>query len=88
MAQVWRGSLLLAECVLSRAAEFAGVTGCELGAGTGVAGIALACAGARRVFVTDVGESVLGMCQVQTLWSQDLHERTPLADLQMPVAAS
>jgi len=66
VTQVWRGSLLLAEYVLSRAAEFAGVTACELGAGTGVAGIALACAGARRVFVTDVGESVLGKCQVQT----------------------
>ena len=65
--QVWRGSLLLAEYVLARAADFAGVTGCELGAGSGVAGIALACAGASCVFITDVGESVLGMCQVPSL---------------------
>ena len=62
--QVWRGSLLLAEYLLSRASDFENTAGCELGAGTGVAGIALACAGARRVFVTDIGSSVLDLCQV------------------------
>jgi predicted nicotinamide N-methyase len=62
---VWRGSLLLAEYVLSRASNFVDTVGCELGAGTGVAGIALACAGARRVFITDVGPSVLDLCQVR-----------------------
>lgn len=62
--QVWRGSLLLADYLMANRAAFNGAVGCELGAGTGLASIALAQAGARLVFATDVGSSVLDLSQV------------------------
>lgn len=62
--QVWRGALLLADYVLAHAAALRGCIGIELGAGAGLAGLALAAAGARRVFLTDVGSAVLANCQV------------------------
>lgn len=64
--QVWRGALVLADYVLAHAAGLRGSIGIELGAGAGLAGLALAAAGARRVFLTDVGSAVLANCQV---WS-------------------
>jgi predicted nicotinamide N-methyase len=52
--QVWRGSLLLADLLLGRPQLVAARTVAELGAGCGLAGIAAARAGARRVLATDL----------------------------------
>lgn len=49
--QVWRGSLVLADYILSRADDFKGVIGLEVGAGPGFAGLVLAMA-ASKVFLT------------------------------------
>lgn len=64
LLQVWRGSLLLADYLLANSTSVVGIVGCELGAGAGLASIALARAGARRVFATDTGQEVLGLCKV------------------------
>ena len=64
--QVWRGALLLADYVLAHSQALCGCVGLELGAGAGLAGLALAAAGAQRVFLTDVGAAVLDNCQVRT----------------------
>ena len=65
MLQVWRGALLLADYVLAHSHALGDCVGLELGAGAGLAGLALAAAGARRVFLTDVGAAVLANCQVR-----------------------
>ena len=65
MLQVWRGALQLADYILAQGHALRGCYGLELGAGAGLAGLALAAAGARRVFLTDVGAAVLDNCQVQ-----------------------
>jgi predicted nicotinamide N-methyase len=52
--QVWRGSLLLADLLLSRPQLVAARTIAELGAGCGLAGVAAARAGAGRVLATDL----------------------------------
>ena len=64
LAQVWRGALLLADYVLASAERLRSCVGLELGAGAGLAGLALAAAGARCVFLTDTGSAVLANCKV------------------------
>ncbi|KAK9843724.1 hypothetical protein WJX81_003761 [Elliptochloris bilobata] len=68
--QVWRGSLLLADYVISHTHMLHGCIALELGAGAGLAGLALAAAGARRVFLTDLGTAVLDNCQ----WNVDANQ--------------
>jgi len=65
---VWRGALLLADYVLASAERLRSCVGLELGAGAGLAGLALAAAGARRVFLTDTGSAVLDQCKVTLRW--------------------
>lgn len=71
--QVWRGSFLLADFILSEAAEFKGSTVLELGAGTGLASIVTACS-AKRVYCTDVGEDLLNMCRRNVTLNKHLIE--------------
>ncbi|CAN6194085.1 unnamed protein product [Urochloa humidicola] len=62
--QVWKAALLLADFVLHKSftsSEFDGVTAIEVGAGTGLVGLALARV-ARRIFVTDRGADILDNC--------------------------
>ncbi|KAK9803737.1 hypothetical protein WJX73_009652 [Symbiochloris irregularis] len=60
--QVWRGALPLADYILGNADLFRGCMALELGCGSGLAGIVMAML-AERVFLTDIGEAVLGNCQ-------------------------
>lgn len=59
--QVWPGALLLADYLLDQR-SYDGCTAVELGAGPGLAGIALA-RQAAQVFLTDVGAEVLCNCR-------------------------
>ncbi|XP_021304260.1 methyltransferase-like protein 22 isoform X2 [Sorghum bicolor] len=62
--QVWKAALLLADFVLHKSfssSNFDGVTAIEIGAGTGLVGLALAPV-ARRIFVTDRGTDILDNC--------------------------
>ncbi|RCV22229.1 hypothetical protein SETIT_4G204500v2 [Setaria italica] len=62
--QVWKAALLLADFVLHKSftsSYFDGVTAIEVGAGTGLVGLALARV-ARRIFVTDRGADILDNC--------------------------
>ncbi|KAJ4758076.1 Protein-lysine methyltransferase METTL21B [Rhynchospora pubera] len=62
--QVWKASLVLTDFVLHKcltSSEFNGVTAIELGAGTGLVGIALA-RSARSVYITDKGIGILDNC--------------------------
>ncbi|CAN6220677.1 unnamed protein product [Urochloa humidicola] len=62
--QVWKAALLLADFVLHKSftsSDFDGVTAIEVGAGTGLVGLALARV-ARRIFVTDRGADILDNC--------------------------
>uniref|UniRef100_A0A3P8RVC8 Methyltransferase 22, Kin17 lysine n=1 Tax=Amphiprion percula TaxID=161767 RepID=A0A3P8RVC8_AMPPE len=59
--QVWRGAFFLADFILSEPALFSGATVLELGAGTGLTSIIMATI-AKKVYCTDVGEDLLGMC--------------------------
>ncbi|WVZ79265.1 hypothetical protein U9M48_026867 [Paspalum notatum var. saurae] len=62
--QVWKAALLLADFVLHKSftsSDFDGVTAIEMGAGTGLVGLALARV-ARRIFVTDIGTDILDNC--------------------------
>eukprot|EP00731_Ephydatia_muelleri_P029238 Em0020g882a len=60
--QVWKGALQLADYVVHNAAHFTGAAILELGAGTGLASL-VAGTLAKRVFSTDVGQSILDICQ-------------------------
>ncbi|CAL5048872.1 unnamed protein product [Urochloa decumbens] len=62
--QVWKAALLLADFVLHKSftsSNFDGVTAIEVGAGTGLVGLALARV-ARRIFITDRGADILDNC--------------------------
>ncbi|XP_066371023.1 uncharacterized protein [Miscanthus floridulus] len=62
--QVWKAALLLADFVLHKSfssSNFDGVTAIEIGAGTGLVGLALARV-ARRIFVTNRGTDILDNC--------------------------
>ncbi|XP_066369477.1 uncharacterized protein [Miscanthus floridulus] len=62
--QVWKAALLLGDFVLHKSfssSDFDGVTAIEIGAGTGLVGLALARV-ARRIFVTDRGTDILDNC--------------------------
>ncbi|XP_019077702.1 uncharacterized protein LOC100256576 isoform X2 [Vitis vinifera] len=62
--QVWRAELILSDFVLHKihtSSEFEGIVSLELGAGTGMVGIILACV-AKRVFITDHGDEILDNC--------------------------
>ncbi|CAN6163352.1 unnamed protein product [Urochloa humidicola] len=62
--QVWKAALLLADFVFHKSftsSDFDGVTAIEVGAGTGLVGLALARV-ARRIFVTDRGADILDNC--------------------------
>ncbi|GKV10167.1 hypothetical protein SLEP1_g21572 [Rubroshorea leprosula] len=62
--QVWKAELLLADFVLHKvctSVEFDGIVALELGAGTGLAGMLLACV-AKTIFLTDHGDEVLDNC--------------------------
>jgi predicted nicotinamide N-methyase len=55
--QVWAGALLLTDWVSAQGGALAGAAVLELGAGTGLAALAAAHAGAARVFATDTNVS-------------------------------
>ncbi|XP_008647476.1 putative methyltransferase family protein isoform X4 [Zea mays] len=62
--QVWKAALLLSDFILHESfssPNFDGVTAIEIGAGTGLVGLALARV-ARRIFVTDRGTDILDNC--------------------------
>ncbi|GLU22190.1 hypothetical protein SLE2022_382830 [Rubroshorea leprosula] len=62
--QVWKAELLLADFVLHKmctSVEFDGIVALELGAGTGLAGMLLACV-TKTIFLTDHGDEVLDNC--------------------------
>uniref|UniRef100_J3MG56 Methyltransferase-like protein 22 n=1 Tax=Oryza brachyantha TaxID=4533 RepID=J3MG56_ORYBR len=62
--QVWKAALLLTDFVLHKSftsSEFNGVTAIEIGAGTGLVGLALARV-ARKIFITDRGTDILDNC--------------------------
>ncbi|KAF0931335.1 hypothetical protein E2562_004483 [Oryza meyeriana var. granulata] len=62
--QVWKAALLLTDFVLHKSftsSEFNGVTAIEIGAGTGLVGLALARV-AQKVFITDRGSDILDNC--------------------------
>ncbi|KAI4969460.1 hypothetical protein ZWY2020_000374 [Hordeum vulgare] len=62
--QVWKAAMLLTDFVLQKgftSSEFDGVTAMEIGAGTGLVGLAQARA-AGRVFITDRGTDILDNC--------------------------
>ncbi len=60
--QVWNGALLLSDYLLSQPDIVRDRTILELGAGTGLVSLVAAECGARRVYVTDVGDDVLENC--------------------------
>ncbi|VAI93416.1 methyltransferase-like protein 22 isoform X2 [Triticum aestivum] len=62
--QVWKAAMLLTDFVLHKSftsSEFDGVTAMEIGAGTGLVGLAHARV-ARRIFITDRGTDILDNC--------------------------
>lgn len=62
--QVWKAALLLTDFVLHKSftsSEFDGVTAIEIGAGTGLVGLAHARV-AKRIFITDRGTDILDNC--------------------------
>ncbi|KAM3297971.1 hypothetical protein ACQJBY_039768 [Aegilops geniculata] len=62
--QVWKAAMLLTDFVLHKgftSSEFDGVTAMEIGAGTGLVGLAQAQV-ARRIFITDRGTHILDNC--------------------------
>ncbi|XP_052159754.1 uncharacterized protein LOC127777234 isoform X1 [Oryza glaberrima] len=62
--QVWKAALLLTDFVLHKSftsSEFNGVTAIEIGAGTGLVGLALARV-AKKIFITDRGSDILDNC--------------------------
>uniref|UniRef100_A0A0D9WSG1 Methyltransferase-like protein 22 n=1 Tax=Leersia perrieri TaxID=77586 RepID=A0A0D9WSG1_9ORYZ len=62
--QVWKAALLLADFVLHKSftsSELNGVTAIEIGAGTGLVGLALARV-AKTIFITDRGTNILDNC--------------------------
>lgn len=62
--QVWKAAMLLTDFVLHKSfasSEFDGVTAMEIGAGTGLVGLAQARV-ARKVFITDRGTDILDNC--------------------------
>ncbi|KAL6874082.1 hypothetical protein ACP4OV_014164 [Aristida adscensionis] len=62
--QVWKAALLLTDFVLHKSftsSDFHGVTAIEIGAGTGMVGLAHARV-ARKVFITDRGGDILDNC--------------------------
>jgi len=61
--QVWRGALLLGDKLVSDPSLVRDAVVLELGAGVGLCGLLAAHLGARSVFLTDVGDSVLGNAQ-------------------------
>ncbi|XP_012682605.2 methyltransferase-like protein 22 [Clupea harengus] len=71
--QIWRGAFLLADFILSRPAEFEGVTVLELGAGTGLTSVVMATQ-AKMVYCTDVGQDLLSMCQRNVTINRHLTE--------------
>ncbi|XP_019743048.1 methyltransferase-like protein 22 isoform X1 [Hippocampus comes] len=72
--QVWRGALVLADFILSKPLMFKGATVVELGAGSGLTSIIMATL-AKRVYCTDVGEDLLGMCQRNITLNEHMIER-------------
>ncbi|KAJ7372762.1 Methyltransferase-like protein 22 [Desmophyllum pertusum] len=60
--QVWRGALLLCDFLVYNEERFDRCTALELGAGLGLCSIVLGRV-AKRVFCTDVGDSILRNCQ-------------------------
>ncbi|CAM0902527.1 unnamed protein product [Alopecurus aequalis] len=62
--QVWKAAMLLTDFVLHKSftsSEFHDVTAVEIGAGTGLVGLAQAQV-ARRIFITDRGTDILNNC--------------------------
>ncbi|XP_072032909.1 methyltransferase-like protein 22 [Amphiura filiformis] len=60
--QVWQGSLLMCDFILSKVSEFKDSIAVELGGGLGLSSIAMAMV-AKTVYCTDVGNQVLTKCQ-------------------------
>lgn len=60
---LWSSTIALAYEIAARAAEFRSKTVLELGAGTGLPGIAAACADAARVVQTDKNNVALRLCK-------------------------
>ncbi|KAK2187114.1 hypothetical protein NP493_179g04006 [Ridgeia piscesae] len=60
--QVWLGSLLLADYIFGNKNTFQDIRALELGAGPGLASIAMATV-AKQVFCTDIGMEVLETCE-------------------------
>ncbi|XP_023677456.2 methyltransferase-like protein 22 [Paramormyrops kingsleyae] len=71
--QVWRGAFLMADFILSQPELFKGSTALELGAGMGFTSLAMATV-AKRVYCTDVGRDLLGMCQRNVALNRHLLE--------------
>ena len=60
--QVWQGSLLMCDFILSRVEEFQNCVALELGGGLGLGSITMAMI-AKMVFCTDVGDNILSKCK-------------------------
>ncbi|XP_072791740.1 methyltransferase-like protein 22 isoform X2 [Taeniopygia guttata] len=71
--QVWRAAFLLADYILFKRDTFRGCSVLELGGGTGITSIIMATA-AKRVYCTDVGEDLLGMCEQNVALNKHLME--------------
>ena len=60
--QVWQGSLLMCDFILSRVEEFQNCIALELGGGLGLSSITMAMV-AKMIYCTDVGDNVLSKCK-------------------------
>ncbi|XP_029191900.2 methyltransferase-like protein 22 isoform X1 [Acropora millepora] len=69
--QVWRGTLLLCDYIIHNEDRFEGCTFLELGAGLGLCSIVVGRV-AKKVFCTDIGDSVLQKCQVNVTMNSHL----------------
>ncbi|XP_071616725.1 methyltransferase-like protein 22 isoform X1 [Heliangelus exortis] len=71
--QVWRAAFLLADYILFKRDTFRCCSVLELGGGTGITSIIMGTV-AKRVYCTDIGEDLLGMCEQNVALNKHLTE--------------